>query len=80
MKKIFCLLVTYMVLGISLNTVNIVFAASTDNNEIIAESKTIPYPSGYNLTSEGASSYNGVSNIRNSLYYSTLDFFNMKSM
>lgn len=68
-----------MVLGISLNGFNIVFAAGTDKAEMIGESHTIPYPSGYNITSEGASSYNGVSNVKNSPYYSNLDFYNMKS-
>lgn len=79
MKKRFGLLVTYIVLGISLSAANIVFAAGTDKSEIFAESNFIPYPSGYNITTEGASSYNGVSNVRNSPYYVAVDFFNMKS-
>jgi hypothetical protein len=73
------LLVTYIFLGISFSAANVVLAAGADNSGSFAESHVIPYPAGYDLTSEGASSYNGVSNVINSPYYKTVDFFNMKS-
>lgn len=79
MKKRFCLLLTYLVLGMTLSVVNIVFAAGADNGGSFAESNGIHYPSGYDITSEGASSYNGVGNVKDSPYYKTLDFFNVKS-
>jgi len=78
-NKRFRLLVNFMVLGISLSVATIVFAAGRDTSNSIEESKVIPYPSGYNITSEGASSYNGVGNVKNSPYYVALDFFTMKS-
>ena len=78
-KKRFCFLVAYIVLVISLSPANIIYAADTDNSGIFAENKVISYPSGYDISSQGASSYNGVSNVRNSAYYSNLDLFNMKS-
>jgi len=71
------LLVNYIVIGISLSVANIAFAAGIDVS--IRESNVISYPSGYNITSEGASSYNGVGNVKNSPYYVAQDFFNMKS-
>jgi hypothetical protein len=78
-KKKFRLLVTYIVLAMSFSTANIIFAAGADLRGTVAESNVIPYPSGYDITSEGASSYNGVGNVRNSPYYKALDFYNMKS-
>jgi len=78
-KNKICLLMTYWVLGMSVSGANIVFASGTDNSGSVIESHVIPYPSGYDLTTEGASSYNGVGNVKNSPYYSTLDFFNLKS-
>ena len=42
-------------------------------------SNTIPFPDGYNTTTEGASSYNGLGNVTNSQYYPALDFYRMKS-
>ena len=42
------------------------------------EAKVIPYPAGYNTTSEGASSYNGLGNVTKSPYYSQLDVYNLK--
>lgn len=50
---------------------NTVFADTGD-------SRTIPYPAGYTTTAQGASSYNGLGNVKNSPYYSTLDFYNLK--
>jgi hypothetical protein len=78
-NKRFYSLVAYLVLGISLSMANLVFAVGTDSSGSLEESKVIQYPSGYNITSEGASSYNGIGNVKNSPYYTTLDFFNMKS-
>ena len=69
MKLRLYLLITYILLGVSFSGVNTVFA----------ESSVIPYPSGYDLTSEGASSYNGLGNVTDSPYYKAVDFFNMKS-
>ena len=81
MNKRFRLLATSITLGISLSVANIMFAAGgADVNRNLEESShVIPYPSSYNINSEGASSYNGVGNVNKSPYYSTLDFFNMKS-
>lgn len=42
------------------------------------ESRVIPYPAGYNTTTEGASSYNGLGNIKNSSYYTRLDVYNLQ--
>ena len=44
-----------------------------------ASDKVIPYPPDYNLTSEGASAYNGIGNVKHSPYYSALDFYDLKS-
>ncbi len=43
------------------------------------ESNKIPFPNGYDTTTSGASSYKGMGNITNSVYFPTLDFYNMKS-
>ncbi len=44
-----------------------------------ASDKVIPYPPDYNLTSEGASAYHGIGNVKHSPYYSVLDFYDLKS-
>lgn len=75
MRKSFSVLTICIVVGLILSPVNIVFAATVDSNE----SRVIPYPVGYDITTEGASSYAGISNNKDSKYYSSLDFYNMKS-
>lgn len=69
MKKKLYLLITYVVLGVTIGGINTVFAANP----------VIPYPAGYALTTEGASAYNNIGNVKNSPYYTTPDFFNQKS-
>ena len=44
-----------------------------------AESRVILYPSGYVTNQEGASSYNGIGNVKNSPYFSYQDYYNLKS-
>lgn len=74
MKQRFCLLVTYILLGISLSGANIGYAAGADS-----ASSVIPYPASYVITKEGASAYQGVGNVENSPYYKVQDYYNMKS-
>ena len=53
-------------------------AAAMSSSDLSA-SKVIPFPEGYNTIKEGASSYNGLGNVKNSQYYPALDFYRMKS-
>lgn len=76
-KKIRLLFIC-VVMGITFSTAA-AFAAGADADSTAAESHVIPYPAGYDITSEGASSYNGVGNVKNSPYYSSLDFYNLTS-
>ena len=39
----------------------------------------IPFPEGYDTTTTGASSYDGMGNVKNSAYFPVFDFYNMKS-
>lgn len=43
------------------------------------DSNLIPFPEGYDTTTSGASSYEGVGNVTNSVYFPVIDFYNMKS-
>ncbi|BBB89487.1 MAG TPA: C39 family peptidase [Methylomusa anaerophila] len=82
MKKIYLLFIC-VILGISFSTADVVAANNADTIGYAAdnteESRVIPYPAGYDLTSEGASSYNGIGNVKSSPYYSFLDFYNLQS-
>lgn len=44
-----------------------------------ASERVIPYPQGYETNAEGASSYRGTSDAKNSPYFKTRDYFTMKS-
>lgn len=79
MKKKIYLLVICVLLGISFGAVNVVFAANVDPTGNPEESHVIPYPAGYNTTTEGASSYNGLGNVKQSPYYSSIDYCNLQS-
>lgn len=70
------LFIMAVVLGISFSTMQV---AGATNGDTIEGSHVIPYPAGYNTTSEGASSYNGLGNVKQSPYYSALDFYQLKS-
>ena len=57
---------------------------SNNKNQTVKEQnvggeKTIPYPAGYDLTTEGASSYANTCDHKDSIYYPQIDVFNMKS-
>lgn len=56
-----------------LGLTNLAFASGVE------ESQVIPFPSSYDTTKEGASSYNGLGNVQGSPYYMALDFYNMES-
>ncbi|MDU2064904.1 MAG: C39 family peptidase [Sporomusaceae bacterium] len=56
-----------------------VAAASGEIANSMVESSVIPYPSGFDTTKEGASAYQGIGNVKNSPYYTKLDFYHMKS-
>ena len=64
---------------------NIKASEQSNSNNLIAgtqkvdEEKTIPYPAGYDLTTEGASSYANTGDHKDSIYYPQIDVFNMKS-
>ena len=45
----------------------------------VASERVIPYPKGYETNAEGASSYRGLSDVKNSPYFKTPDYFTMKS-
>ncbi|MBP2634470.1 MAG: hypothetical protein H6Q72_377 [Firmicutes bacterium] len=66
------------VLCITLGFVHVGFA-NVDGIENAAESRIIPYPDRYVTTKEGASSYNGLGNVKQSPYYKVLDFYNLQS-
>lgn len=48
-------------------------------NDIAPEKYTIPYPGGYDITSSGASSYDGIGDHPDSPYFRHHDFYNMTS-
>lgn len=80
MKKRIPLLLIFLVLGvISLYTANVVLADNPDIAGNSKESRVIPYPAGYDTTSEGASSYNGSGNVKKSPYFAVQDFYNLQS-
>ncbi|MBP2627141.1 MAG: hypothetical protein H6Q68_1852 [Firmicutes bacterium] len=79
MKKKMYLVFICVLLGISFGAVNLVFAANQDAASNIEESHVIPYPADYVINNEGASSYNGIGNVKPSPYYSSLDYYNLKS-
>lgn len=56
-----------------------VFADKVDIAGNVEESHAIPYPAGYIVNNEGASSYNGIGNVKQSPYYSCLDYYNLTS-
>ncbi len=51
-------------------------AASGDE---AASERVIAYPAGYDTAKEGASSYNGIGNVENSPYFTSLDVYNLQS-
>lgn len=55
--------------------VSSVFALSIS----VEKENVIPYPAGYDITSEGASAANNTGDYNNSPYFSQLDFYNMKN-
>nr|WP_307990751.1 C39 family peptidase [uncultured Niameybacter sp.] len=63
---------TAIVLGITGLMGVSVMAQSTMTN-------VIPFPKEYDTQSSGASSYNGIGNVKNSPYFPVLDYYNMKS-
>jgi len=76
MKK-FYLLFICVLLGISFSSIAVAFAADTTGTS--DESHVIPFPAGYVTNVEGASSYNGLGNVKPSPYYSALDYYNLTS-
>ncbi len=74
-----CLLVICLAAKISFGNATVTFAADADTVETAQESHVIPYPADYNLTSEGASAYQGIGNVKNSPYYTSVDYYNLKS-
>lgn len=70
MKKRIYVLLLCVLLGTSFGAANVVFAA---------DSHVIPYPAGYVIINEGASSYNGIGNVAQSPYYSSRDYYNLPS-
>lgn len=77
-KKLF-LLIAYIALGVSVSAANIGFAAPAAERAQTEESRTIPFPAGYNITSSGASAYRGAGDVKNSPYYTSPDYYNLKS-
>ncbi|MBP2632887.1 MAG: hypothetical protein H6Q70_3515 [Firmicutes bacterium] len=76
-KSRLCLFAIAIITGFSFIPINITFAADTD--VMAQESHVIPYPAGYNLTNEGASAYQGIGNVKNSPYFTSVDYYNLKS-
>lgn len=66
------------ILSITLVFLQVGFA-NADGVGNAAESRVVPYPAGYVTTKEGASSYNGLGNVKQSPYYKALDFYHLQS-
>lgn len=64
-------------LGILLSTLSL--GVSQAANEALVPDKVIAFPAGYDTMTEGASSYNGLSNVKNSPYFTANDYYNMSS-
>lgn len=82
MKKFLPLLLTLCVICIiptSCNSKTIKDAKVDEIRNTPITKHTIPYPSGYDTTSSGASSYDGIDDHTDSNYYKTLDVYNLKS-
>lgn len=79
MKKKISLAILSFVLSITVGSVNVGIANSFEVAENSVESHVILYPSGYDTSKEGASSYKGLGNVKQSPYYTVSDFFNLKS-
>lgn len=79
MKKRIHALFICLVIGITISTVSVVSANNPDVAGNTEESHVIPYPAGYDTTSEGASSYNGLGNVKQSSYFAVQDFYNLQS-
>ena len=43
------------------------------------QANVIPFPTEYDTMASGASSYDGIANVSNSMYFTVIDFYNMKS-
>lgn len=72
MKKLFGITLSFLlIMSGGLN--------SKADTQDIANEKVIPYPIEYDITSSGASSYNGLGNHIDSIYFPQLDFYNMES-
>lgn len=77
--KSFFLVLFFTFLGMSVvvfSGSNIANAESTPN---IEDSHVILYPSGYVTNQAGASSYNGISNVKSSAYFIHQDYYNLAS-
>jgi hypothetical protein len=74
-KKVYILLACFLLL--SPGTIADA-AANHAHSAHSAESRVIAYPSGYDVSSEGASSYNGIGNVKKSPYYPAVDFYHAK--
>ncbi len=78
MKKLH-LLSFYLVIGLIFSMTSIAFANSPDVLANGEDSHVIPYPSSYITSSEGASSYHGIGNVKQSPYFAAPDFYNLQS-
>ncbi|WP_199884040.1 C39 family peptidase [Anaerosinus massiliensis] len=79
MKKKLQKIFICLALGMSFCTVNQAFANSLEQINSTEESHVIAYPADYDTRSEGASAYNGLGNIKQSLYFAVQDFYNLQS-
>lgn len=77
-KRIFLLFIC-LAIGITLRITNILPDSNQDVNSHLKESRVISYPADYDTTSQGASSYNGLGNVKNSPYFAVQDFYNLHS-
>ncbi|MBU2699873.1 hypothetical protein Ga0466249_000954 [Sporomusaceae bacterium BoRhaA] len=78
-KKTIYFLLLCVLLGISFSITQVVFAANAEITGRVEESPVISYPAGYVTSNEGASSYNGIGNVKNSPYFAFQDYYNLLS-
>lgn len=79
LKKRIWFFVLCLLMGISFTALPVALAETAEVAGSEAASHIIPYPAGYDTASEGASSYNGLGNVKQSPYFAVQDFYNLSS-